>query len=234
MKYTRRPRGAHCNHGGIPVQKTLTHWLGLLGVISFLSYLSAVVFSPLAYPGYHWMQQAVSDLSAADAPSRVLWGQLSCLYGICGLVSLMAACIFVQGRLNRALRLGVYLFTAMNWVSYIGYLLFPLTSSGYAGTFQDAMHAFVVTPLVVLLSIASLIFTMVGGFRRGQYPALAVCAAVALGLMFTGAIGTGAAPKAIFGVFERFSTLSAAAFTMVLGVALFRSFRGFQPRKQDA
>lgn len=30
-------------------------WLGLLGVVSFLSYAAAVVFSPLAYPGYDWM-----------------------------------------------------------------------------------------------------------------------------------------------------------------------------------
>lgn len=28
-------------------------------------------------PGYDWMAQAVSDLSAADAPSLALWNQLS-------------------------------------------------------------------------------------------------------------------------------------------------------------
>ena len=53
-------------------KKPLIHWLGLLGVLSLLSYTAAVVFSPLAYPGYVWTQQAVSDLSAASAPSRQL------------------------------------------------------------------------------------------------------------------------------------------------------------------
>lgn len=43
------------------MKKTLVHWLGLLGVISLLSYTTMVVFSPLAYPGYNWMAQAVSD-----------------------------------------------------------------------------------------------------------------------------------------------------------------------------
>ena len=54
------------------MKRTLTQKLGLLGVLSFLSYAAAVVLAPLAYPGYDWMAQAVSDLSAADAPSLAL------------------------------------------------------------------------------------------------------------------------------------------------------------------
>lgn len=50
------------------MKKPLIQKLGLLGIVSLLSYTAAVVFSPLAYPGYDWMAQAVSDLSAADAP----------------------------------------------------------------------------------------------------------------------------------------------------------------------
>ncbi len=45
------------------MKRTLTQKLGLLGVLSFLSYAAAVVLAPLAYPGYDWMAQAVSDLS---------------------------------------------------------------------------------------------------------------------------------------------------------------------------
>ncbi len=54
------------------MKKSLIQKLGLLGVVSFLSYTAAVVFAPLAYPGYNWMTQAVSDLSAANAPSLAL------------------------------------------------------------------------------------------------------------------------------------------------------------------
>ena len=57
------------------MKKALLQKLGLLGVVSFLSYTAAVVFSPLAYPGYNWMAQAVSDLSAANAPSLALWNR---------------------------------------------------------------------------------------------------------------------------------------------------------------
>ena len=42
--------------------------------------LFEIIFSPLGYPGYNWMSQAVSDLSAQNAPSKMLWNQLSSLY----------------------------------------------------------------------------------------------------------------------------------------------------------
>ena len=63
-------------------KKTMLQKLGLLGLASFLSYTAAVVFAPRADPGYNWMAQAVSDLSAADAPSLALWNRLSALYSV--------------------------------------------------------------------------------------------------------------------------------------------------------
>lgn len=54
------------------MKKTLINWLGLFGIISLLSYTAAVIFSPAVYPGYDWMAQAVSDLSADNAPSKML------------------------------------------------------------------------------------------------------------------------------------------------------------------
>lgn len=208
------------------MKKTLIHWLGLLGVISLLSYSAAVVFSPLAYPGYNWMAQAVSDLMAENSPSKMLWNQLASLYGVCGMISIMMVCVFIGNKLTRTLRLGIYLFAAMNWVSCVGYGLFPLSDSGYAGAFQDIIHGFVVTPLVVLLSIASLIVIMAGGFRGKQYPSLAICATIALVLMFAGAIGVGIVPKEYFGIPERFSLFAAIGFNAVLGIYLFRGFQG--------
>ena len=75
------------------MKKTLIQKLGLLGIVSFLSYAAAVAFAPLAYPGYDWMAQAVSDLSAANAPSLALWNQLSTLYNTCEVVCTTVVCI---------------------------------------------------------------------------------------------------------------------------------------------
>lgn len=205
------------------MKKALINWLGLLGVISLLSYTAAVVFSPLAYPGYNWMAQAVSDLMAANSPSQTLWNQLSSLYGVCGMISIMMVCVFIGGKLNRTLRVGIYIFAGMNWVSSVGYTMFPLTDSGFAGTFQDIMHV-VVTVLVVVLSIVSLAVIMVGGYRDRPYRSLAIWATIALLLMLAGAIGVNTMPPEYGGIPERFSVFAAAGFNAVLGIHLFCGF----------
>ena len=92
------------------MKRSLTQKLGLLGVVSFLSYTAAVVFAPLTYPGYNWMAQAVSDLSAANAPSLALWNQLSALYNACEVVCATVVCIGIQGQKTKLLRSGIYLF----------------------------------------------------------------------------------------------------------------------------
>lgn len=202
------------------MKRTLTQKLGLLGVVSLLSYTAAVVLSPLAYPGYDWMAQAVSDLSAANAPSLALCNQLSALYNTCEVVCVTAVCIGIQGQKTRLLRTGVYLFAAMEWISAIGYRMFPLSDSGYAGAFQDVMHM-IVTAAVVLLSIISLSVIIAAGAKDRRCRSYGICAGVALGMMLTGALGIQLVPAAYFGVAERFSVFAATGFNAALGLHLF-------------
>ena len=82
------------------MKKSLLNYCGLTGVAAFVSYAAAVVFAPLAYPGYDWMSQAVSDLSAANAPSLMLWNRLSCIYDICTLICAMMVCVGISVRKN--------------------------------------------------------------------------------------------------------------------------------------
>ena len=202
------------------MKKSLLQRLGLLGVVSFLSYTAAVVFAPLAYPGYNWMAQAVSGLSAANAPSLALWNQLSALYNVCEVVCITVFCIGIQGRKTKLLRSGIYLFAVMEWISAVGYRMFPLSDSGYAGTFQDVMHM-AVTALVVLLSIVSLVIIIVAGAKSKSCRSYGVCAAVALAMMLVGATGMKIVPAAYFGVVERFSVFAATGFNAALGIHLF-------------
>ena len=202
------------------MEKSLMQKLGLLGVVSFLSYTAAVVFAPLAYPGYHWMAQAVSDLSAANAPSLALWNQLSALYNACEVVCVTVVCIGIQGQKTKLLRSGIYLFAIMEWISAVGYRMFPLSDSGYAGAFQDVMHM-VVTAMVVLLSIVSLTVVIVAGVQDRGCRSYGVCAAVALAMMLAGAVGMKIVPAAYFGVVERFSVFAATGFNAALGIHLF-------------
>ena len=202
------------------MKRTLTQKLGLLGVVSFLSYTAAVVFSPLFYPGYNWIAQAVSDLSAANAPSLAMWNRLSALYNSCELVCVMAVCIGIQGRKTRLLRGGIYTFAAMEWISAVGYHMFPLSDSGYAGAFQDIMHM-AVTAVVVLLSIVSLSVIIAAGAKDRSCRSYGACAGIALGMMLVGALGMKLVPAEYFGVVERFSVFAATGFNAALGIHLF-------------
>ena len=170
----------------VKMKKTLINYLGLLGIISLISYTLAVVFSPFGYPGYNWMSQ----------------------------------------KLNKTTRRGIYLFALMNWLSCVGYTLFPLSKSGNAGSFQDIMHIYVVTTLVILLSLISLVMIIVGGLHLAENRALALWALLALIFMILGAIGTKSVPRAFFGIPERFSVFAVTGFNAVLGIYLFNGFKG--------
>ena len=128
--------------------------------------------------------------------------------------------IGIGGRKTRLLRAGVYLFAVMEWVSAVGYRMFPLSDSGYAGAFQDVMHM-VVTALVVLLSVVSLTVIIVAGARSGSCRSYGVCAGIALGMMLVGAVGVKLVPAEYFGIAERFSVFAATGFNAALGIHLF-------------
>ena len=116
------------------------------------------------------MAQAVSDLSAEAAPSRPLWNRLASPYNTCGVVCATCAALFVsQKRVpSHLFQAGVYLFMAMNWISAVGYGMFPLADGGKEiASFQEIMHI-AVTAAVVLLSIASLFCLIVAGCREKQ------------------------------------------------------------------
>lgn len=193
--------------------------LGICGVLSLLSYLAMVIFSPLAYPGYDWMRMAVSELSAVGAPSRELAAQLNSLFGPCGIVSVMAVCVAVAGCRTGKLRLGVYCFAAMEWLCMVGYSCFPWVSEADHLIFQNVMHL-AITVLVVLLSIVSLVLIAVSA-RKENLRSLGIWAGICLAAMLVGAVGTNALPQSVFGIFERLSTMSAVVFNAVLGWYLF-------------
>ena len=208
------------------MNRKLINWLGLAGITALLSYTLAVVISPTAFPGYNWMEQAVSDLSAESAPSRMLWNQIAALYNICSVVCATCVSIYISERKisTKLFRIGMHLFTIMNWVSSVGYTMFPLADIGKEiASFQEIMHI-VVTATVVFLSIFSLVCLIIAGFKKGGIRGIGICAAIALLMMMVGAIGQKAVPPQYFGIVERFSVFAAVGFIAICGIYLFRDF----------
>ena len=193
--------------------------LGLLGVVSLLSYSAFVFISPFFYPGYDWLSSAVSDLCAADAPSLSVANRLNALFGPCGVVSATAVWVASARNRSKLLKSGVSSFLIMEWVCYVGYELFPWISGDSSSSFGNIMHL-LVTVLVVLFSILSMVLIALSGKMSG-ISSLSVWALSALIMMTLGAIGTGVMPKTVFGLFERFSTFSTVIFNAILGLYLY-------------
>ena len=209
------------------MNKKLINWLGLTGLLAFISYAAAVIIAPSAFPGYNWMEQAVSDLSAETAPSKLLWNQIAAFHGVGCMVCLTLVSVYVSEHKTgtRLFRAGVYLFAIMELCSSVGYKMFPLADSGKEiESFQEIMHM-AVTAAVVFLSIVSLTLFIIAGCREKKLRSLGIIAAVALAMMFVGAIGFKAAPPQYFGIFERFSVFSAVGFCAILGLYLFNGFK---------
>ncbi len=208
------------------MKRKLINRLGLSGILALVSYAAAVIFSPLAYPGYNRMAQAVSDLSAESAPSRVLWNRLAAPYNLCGVVCATCVAVFVSEKkiASKLFRVGIYLFAVMNWISSVGYAMFPLADGGKEiAAAQEVMHV-VVTALVVAFSVASLVCLIVAGCREKAARGIGIWAAVALLMMLVGSVGTGIVPPEYFGVAERFSVFGAVGFNATLGWNLFCGF----------
>ena len=207
-------------------KKKLINWLALSGIFSIVFYLLHDIVGAMNYPGYNWMSQAVSDLTATDSPSFVVASGFVTVYKILSCLCSALLCILIKNEKKKSLRLGVYLFSIMNFISAIGYALFPLSSSGFDGSIQSIVHVYVLTAVVVLLSIISLIIIAVGSLKgENKHKLLGILAIISLILMFVGTVASQSAPKEIFGIFERFSTYSAVIFTGILGLYGFKVFK---------
>ena len=132
----------------------------------------------------------------------------------------MIVCIGIQGKKTKLLRIGIYLFALMEWTSAVGYRMFPLSNSGYDGTFQDVMHM-IITFIVVMLSIVSLTVIIISGFKNKECQIYGIFAMVALSMMLVGALGMKIVPSSYFGVVERFSVFAATGFNAILGILLY-------------
>lgn len=196
----------------------LVRLLSLSGIVAAAFYFLHVYFGIQSYPNYDSLSQAVSDLTAIDASSFVVASRFSSLYSLFSVLCCTILCLIVSNQINKTFRLGIYLYTIMNWVSSLGYTLFPLSSQGFQGTFQDIMHFYVITIAVMLLSIVSLILIFIGGRQHRETKVIAILGLIALLVMFLGSIGVGTAPKEYFGLFERFSVFSVVIFTALLGL----------------
>ena len=188
-----------------------------LGIFSVIFYFLHVILGEIFYRGYNPLAQAISDLTASNSPSRNIARLFSMFYGICAVSFSIGFFIYLKNKVNKAINVSSFVFCLMNIVSFFGYTLFPLSESGYAGTFQDIMHL-AVTILVVLLTIVSLIIFSIGFFRAKKHKWLGIISICTLLILMVGAMLINIVPKEYFGVAERINVYSIIIYTGILSL----------------
>jgi hypothetical membrane protein len=187
----------------------------LFGIFSVIFYFFHIILGEIFYEGYNPLAQAISDLTASNSPSKNIARLFSMLYGICAVTFSIGFCLYLKNRINKAVTVSSFLFLIMNLISFFGYTFFPLSESGYAGTFQDKMHL-IVTVFVVLSTIISLVFFSIGFLKTKEHKRLGIISISALFILMAGAMLINIMPKEYFGVTERINVYSIIVYTGIL------------------
>jgi len=199
------------------INKKIMQLFSLFGIIGVFFYFLHVLFGTFFYEGYNPMAQAISDLTASNSPSKNIARIFSMFYGIFTVIFSTCFFAYFKQRINKCVTLGAGFFCVMTIVSFLGYTFFPLSESGYAGTFQDVMHM-AVTVAVVVLTVISLILLMIGFFKTQNIKYLGIISLCVFLLLLTGAMLINILPKELFGIAERVNVYSIVIYTGILSV----------------
>jgi len=212
------------------MKKNSIEIFSLFGVIGVLFYFLHVILGTLFYEGYNPMTQAISDLTASSSPSRNIAMPFSFFYGIFTVIFSTCFFVYFKQKINRCVTFGAGFFCVMTIVSFLGYTFFPLSESGYAGTFQDKMHM-VVTIIVVLFTIIALISFIIGFFKTEKLKYFAIISLCTFLLLLTGSMLMNILPKEYFGIAERINVYSIVIFTGVLSFWMYRYIKNNYEKK---
>ena len=102
-----------------------------LGIAASVVYVAANVFAALVYEGYSTVNQAVSELSAIDAPSRPLMVTFLIVLGVLSL-GFSARVVWSAGA-NRPLRITGWALVVVGSINMLA-PLFPMHMRGAEGT----------------------------------------------------------------------------------------------------
>lgn len=136
----------------------------LCGLFVPIVYIGMDLFTGLNYPGYSFINQAISELSAIGSPTKQIWDTVMSLT----LGPLLIA--FGVGVFSLAKKLSLKLTGIMLWIWGIsGYIwfFFPMNMRETVGSFTDTMHLVMagLTVLIITLLITAGAFAYSKAFR---------------------------------------------------------------------
>jgi hypothetical protein len=198
----------------------------LSGILSSVLYAAITVLVPMQWDAYDSMSQTVSELSAVNAPTRMLWLVLSTPYTI--LMIAFAVGVWRSAGANRHLRVaGILLITygllGILWPFAPMHLRETLAAGG--STFSDTLHLALgaVTELIYLTALAIAAFAFGKVFRI--YSFATFLALLVFGVLtFLDAPGVARnEPTPLIGLWERINIGVFLLWVVVLALQLLRN-----------
>lgn len=190
------------------------------GILSSLLYVAMNVYVPMQWEGYNIASQAVSELSAIDAPTRTLWVQLVIPYTI---LAIAFGCgVWMSAGGSRALRVvgGVFIADGV-----IGPFWPPMHLRGAETTMTDTLHI-VFTMMWLVLMLLGIGFAAASLGRRFRlYSIVTVVTFLVFGAL-TAMDGPRIAanlPTPWLGVWERINIGALMLWISALAVAVWRA-----------
>lgn len=205
--------------------ETIKRLLPSFGILAVIFYFLHVILGTLFYPNYNSMAQAISDLTASTSPSKNIAMIFSFSYGLFSVIFSMYFFVYFRQTINVYVTIGAAFFCIMTIVSFLGYTFFPLSESGYAGTFQDKMHI-AVTIAVVLFTIIMLILFTIGFFKTADLKYMGIISLCVFLLLLSGAMLMKVLPKAFFGTAERINVYSIVIYSGILSLWMSKLVKG--------
>ncbi|MGE5597077.1 MAG: DUF998 domain-containing protein [Hyphomicrobiales bacterium] len=219
------------HHGPRVLPATRIEWLVLAGTAMFVLYVFMDVVASLAYDGYSYRDQTISELSAFGAPTRPFWLVMTVFYNLMTFAFAFGVLWFAGGR--RTIRAVGWLLLALAFVGILWWFA-PMhrreVLEAGGGTWQDTMH-------LVVGGLNALYFAViaVGAFAFGRAFRLYPFATIAAMLVFGTLMGIQAPavsdndPTPWLGIWERITVEGAMLWQGVFAVLLFARLRGGGP-----
>jgi len=208
---------------GLSQKVSLKKVLLSCGIISSLYYVAINVFVAMQYEGYNAASQAVSELSAIDAPTRSLWITLVTIYSV--LVMAFGWGVWQAAGQNRYLRI-VGVLMIVNTI--IGLFWPPMHQrevlAAGGGTMTDTLHiawTLITIPLwLLIMGLSAKAF----GSRFRIYSIVTTVVLIVFGVI-TGMYSSDMEanlPTPRMGVWERISIVAYMIWVMVFAMMLLR------------
>jgi hypothetical membrane protein len=206
----------------LQVQRTLLKALLICGILAPLIYIGVDILAASLYEGYSYTDQAISELSAINAPTSWLWNILVFVFN--PLIVAFGTGVWFSSDRKRPLNITGILLVIWGILGFI-WLLFPMNMRGAIGSASDTGH-------LILSGVTVLLLTMFIGFGSVAYGKgfrIYSFLTIIIMLVFGALVGIQAPrvaaqlPTPWMGIMERVSVFLPMLWVVVLAIILLHS-----------